>query len=92
MKRFAKKYGAKIIATTMRKVISPTKHLWKYKIYCVEEDKYYEELPCEEIEVVDRIGSGDAYLAGVLFRVIKYQSIQEALEFYNYYVDNFFIL
>jgi 2-dehydro-3-deoxygluconokinase len=47
------------------------------------EDCFYEEEPYNNIEVVDRIGSGDAYLAGALFGMIKYQSLQKAVEYGN---------
>jgi len=83
MKGFAKEYDCKIVATTMRKVISPTRHNWNSKIYSLEEDKFYEEEPYTEIEVVDRIGSGDAYLAGVLYGLLKYNDVQKAIEYGN---------
>ena len=83
MKNYTKTYGIKIVATTMRKVISPTKHTWDSMIYSAEEDKFYKEQPYEGIEVVDRIGSGDAYLAGVLFGILKYNSLEKAIEFGN---------
>ena len=37
----------------------------------------------KEIEVIDRIGSGDAYLAGVLYGLIKDRDITRALEVGN---------
>jgi len=83
MKSFAAEYGCKMVASTKRTVISPTRHTWNSLIYSREEDKFYSEDPYEEIEVVDRIGSGDAYLAGVLFGYIKYSDFQKALEFGN---------
>jgi len=83
MKRFSATYNIKVVATTMRHVISPTKHTWNSTIYCAAEDQFYFEEPYEEIEVVDRIGSGDAYLAGVLFGIVQYQCLQRALEFGN---------
>ncbi|WHH60287.1 sugar kinase [Petroclostridium sp. X23] len=83
MKNYSRKYGTKIVATTMRKVLSPTRHTWNSKIYSAPEDKFFEEEPYEEIEVIDRIGSGDAYLAGALFGIIKFNDLQKALEFGN---------
>lgn len=83
MKKLAIEYDLKIVATTMRKVISPTKHTWQSKIYNSIDKKVYTEKPYEEIDVIDRLGSGDAYLAGVLFGMIKYQSVVKALEFGN---------
>jgi len=83
MRGFTKDFGVKVVATTERKALSPTKHTWSSKIYSAAEDKFYQEDPYEEIEVVDRIGSGDAYVAGVLFGIIKYSCLQRALEFGN---------
>ncbi|TCL62179.1 2-dehydro-3-deoxygluconokinase [Hydrogenispora ethanolica] len=83
MKEFAAEFGCKLIATTQRQVLSPTRHTWNSLIYSREEDRYYQEEPYPEIEVVDRIGSGDAYLAGVLFGLLKFGAIQPALEFGN---------
>ncbi|NLY74117.1 MAG: sugar kinase [Firmicutes bacterium] len=83
IRSFAEEYGCQLVATTQRKVLSPTKHTWNSSIYSAREDRFYEEEPYHEIEVVDRIGSGDAYLAGVLFGMLKYQDVQTALEFGN---------
>lgn len=83
MKNYSEVYGTKIVATTMRKVISPTRHTWDSIIYSAEEDRFYQEEPYENIEVVDRIGSGDAYLAGSLFGILKYNSLEKAIEFGN---------
>ena len=33
--------------------------------------------------MVDRIGSGDAYVSGVLFGLLRYGDLQQALEFGN---------
>jgi 2-dehydro-3-deoxygluconokinase len=82
-KSFAKEYGCRIVATTKRTVISPTKHTWDSQIYSRLDDRFYTEDPYPEIEVVDRIGSGDAYLAGVLFGLLQYKDMQKALEFGN---------
>ena len=35
------------------------------------------------IEVIDRIGSGDAYVAGVLYGILKEDSVRRALEIGN---------
>ena len=83
MKGYTRDYGIKIVATTERKATSPTKHTWDSRIYSALENKFYKEKPYEGIEVVDRIGSGDAYVAGVLFGIVKYNCLQKALEFGN---------
>jgi 2-dehydro-3-deoxygluconokinase len=83
MREFATEFGCQLVATTQRTVLSPIRHTWNSLIYAHPEERFYREAPYQEIEVVDRIGSGDAYLAGVLFGLIKYHSVQSALEFGN---------
>jgi 2-dehydro-3-deoxygluconokinase len=83
MKSYSEEYGCKLVATTQRQVISPTRHTWNSLIYAKEEGRFYQEEAYQEIEVVDRIGSGDAYLAGVLFGLLKYNDPQQALEYGN---------
>ena len=72
MKSYATDYGVKIVATTQRTVISPRKHNFTSIVYDARSDKFYTEAPYNDIDVIDRIGSGDAYVAGVLFGLLKY--------------------
>lgn len=81
MKGYADTYGCKLIATTRREAVSPTHHNFNSKIYM--NGKFYEEKPYNNIEVIDRIGSGDAYLAGVLYGLIKYGTPERAIEIGN---------
>ena len=81
MKGYTEEYGCKLVATTRREVISPTKHNFTSKIYY--NGKFYEEEPYNGIEVIDRIGSGDAYLSGVMYGLVKFSDIQRALEIGN---------
>ena len=81
MRGYANDYGCKLVATTRREVVSPTRHNFNSKI--LFEGEFYEEHPYKEIEVIDRIGSGDAYLAGVLYGLIKDRDIVRALEVGN---------
>ena len=83
MKSYCEEYGVEVVATTDRKIISPKQHTFGSILYSAKEDTYYEEEPYTNIEVVDRIGSGDAYVAGVLFGLLKYGDHQKALEFGN---------
>lgn len=81
MKGYTEQYGIKLVATTRREVISPTRHNFGSKIYF--DGKFYEEEPYKNIEVVDRVGSGDAYVAGVLFGLVIRRDVQHALEIGN---------
>lgn len=81
MRAYAEDYGCKLVATTQREAVSPTRHNFTSKIYF--DGMLYAEEPYVGIEVIDRIGSGDAYLAGVLYGLIKHQNIRRALEIGN---------
>lgn len=81
MQGYANDYGCILIATTRREVISPTHHNFNSKM--LFKGEFYEEAPYNNIEVIDRIGSGDAYLAGVLYGLIKYGTPERAIEIGN---------
>ncbi|MBQ6998641.1 MAG: sugar kinase [Clostridia bacterium] len=81
MKGYADTYGCKIVATTRREVVSPTKHNFGSRIYC--NGKFYEEPHYKNIEVIDRVGSGDAYVAGVLYGILSGGSIEESMSYGN---------
>lgn len=84
MKSFTKDYPISIVASTQRVVHSPKRHTFGSVIYSAKEDKYYEEAPYADIEVVDRIGSGDAYISGVLYGLLAHEGdYQRALEYGN---------
>lgn len=80
---FCGEYGVKIVASTKRVVHNPHCHDFSSVLYESGTDTVYEEEPYREIEVTDRIGSGDAYCAGVLFGLLRYGDPQRALEFGN---------
>lgn len=84
MKSFTEDYPISIVASTQRVVHSPKRHTFGSIIYSAKEDKYYEEAPYADIEVVDRIGSGDAYISGVLYGLLAHEGdYQKALEYGN---------
>lgn len=84
MKSFTEDYPISIVASTQRIVHSPKRHTFGSIIYSAAEDRFYEEAPYADIEVVDRIGSGDAYISGVLYGLLSHEGeYQRALEFGN---------
>ncbi|MBQ7360240.1 MAG: sugar kinase [Lachnospiraceae bacterium] len=84
MKSFTQDYPISIVASTQRVVHSPKRHTFGSVIYSAKEDRYYEEAPYADIEVVDRIGSGDAYISGVLYGLLAHEGdYQRALEYGN---------
>lgn len=84
MKSFAQEYPVSIVASTQRVVHSPKRHTFGSIIYSAKEDRFYEEAPYSDIEVVDRIGSGDAYISGVLYGLLSHEGdCRKALEYGN---------
>ena len=51
-------------------------------LYSAQQDAFY-GAAYTNIDVIDRIGSGDAYVAGVLFGLLKYGDPQKAMQFGN---------
>lgn len=84
MKSFTREYPVSIVASTQRIVHSPKRHTFGSIIYSAREDTFYEEEPYADIEVVDRIGSGDAYISGVLYGLLSHEGdYRRALEYGN---------
>lgn len=83
MRGYCEEFGCKVVASTNRRVKSPKNHSFNSSIYLHEEDKIYTGLPYEDIDVIDRIGSGDAYVAGALFGLLKYNDLQKAVDYGN---------
>lgn len=84
MKSFTKDYPISVVASTQRTVHSPKCHSFTSIVYDAVEDRYYEEKPYENIDVVDRIGSGDAYIAGALYGLLcENGSCEKALIYGN---------
>ena len=84
MKRFTKEYPISIVASTQRVVHSPKVHSFGSCIYDAVNDCFVQEPAYENIDVVDRIGSGDAYISGALYGLLAYKmDCQKALEYGN---------
>jgi len=60
--------GASAFATTLREVYSANSHGWG-AILLVDDTWYVE--PLREIQVMDRIGGGDAFVGGLLYGILK---------------------
>ena len=74
-----KKYpNAKMYGTTLRQVISASRHLWGAILY--SGGKWFVEEP-REIEVLDRIGGGDGFTGGLLYGVQQGWAPGKCLQF-----------
>ena len=86
MKSFTEEYPISVVCSTKRTVKSPKRHDFTSKIYSAKNDLFYEESAYENIDVVDRIGSGDSYVAGVLYGLLSEpDDYMRALEYGNAY-------
>ena len=84
MESFAEEYPISVMASTQRTVHSPKVHSFTSVIYDAGKKMFYEEQPYENIEVVDRIGSGDAYVAGALYGLLSEEGCcEKALKYGN---------
>ncbi|MBR2473718.1 MAG: sugar kinase [Clostridia bacterium] len=70
-----------VILSTKRTVISPQKHSFTSLVYDCRENRHFSEPEYENIDVVDRIGSGDAYVAGALYGLCVYRDIEYAAKY-----------
>lgn len=71
MKEWCGEYGISIVCTSRRTVKDPQRHNFGSLIYVAAEDRFYEEPDYEDIQVVDRIGSGDSFVAGALHGILE---------------------
>ena len=83
IRAFAKEFNISFIASTQRTVNSPKSHNFTSLIYSRKNDTFYCEAPYENIEIVDRIGSGDAYVAGVIYGILKHNNPEKAMKYGN---------
>ncbi len=82
LKDFSTQYDIRMVATTQRKVLSPQRHEFTALVYDAASDRFFTQPPYQ-IDVVDRIGSGDAFVAGVLSGVLKGETPDRALRYGN---------
>jgi 2-dehydro-3-deoxygluconokinase len=69
--------SAKLMATTLRQVHSSNRHTWSAAAWV---DGRKHEAPSCELDVYDRVGSGDGFAAGLIYGLLSGESIDEALK------------
>ncbi len=70
LRAFAKANDISLIASTERKVLSPKCHNFTSTVYDAGKNCFFNEQEYEAIDVIDRVGSGDAYVAGALYGLL----------------------
>jgi 2-dehydro-3-deoxygluconokinase len=64
----------KVIATTLRDVKSASRH--DLSAVCFADDKVFKADDLADLEVIDRVGSGDAFAAGLIFGILTEKDFQ----------------
>lgn len=83
LRSYCTQYGISVAATTQRTVHNTHSQTFGSLIYGAKEDAFFTEPPYEGIEVVDRIGSGDAFASGVLYGILKCRDLRSAVSYGN---------
>lgn len=79
-KIICEKYGCKYIATTLRKSYSASINGWGAMLY--DADKKNACFSKEyEIHIVDRVGGGDSFAAGIIYGIATGMNAQEVVDF-----------
>jgi 2-dehydro-3-deoxygluconokinase len=70
--------NASVFATTLREVLSANSHNWGAIL--LAEDGWHVE-PLREIQILDRIGGGDAFVGGLLYGILRGWPPEDWLKF-----------
>jgi 2-dehydro-3-deoxygluconokinase len=79
-KKLAKTFKFKMVAITLREDLSVWRNNWTaiaYQDGKIFRDKKY------EVEIVDRVGAGDAFTAGLLYGWLKLKDVEKGVQYGN---------
>ena len=79
-KEIAKQYGCEYVAFTLRESFSASRNGWSAMLYDKRKSKAYYSTTYD-IQIVDRVGSGDSFAAGIIYGLLSKKNNQEILEF-----------
>ena len=77
---FAKKYSVSFVAMTLRESFSASHNRWSGIIYDIKHDTHYSSAEYD-IQVVDRVGAGDSFAAGIIYGLYLNHELQDTLDF-----------
>ena len=79
-KKISDQFGCKYVAITLRTSLSASTNKWAGMLYSLNKDKYV--LSKEyTIDIIDRVGSGDSFAAGIIYSLLNKSTAQDAVEF-----------
>jgi len=76
----AERYGSRLVAITQREILGAREHAWSATLY----DAAASALACSRrhvVRVVDRVGGGDSFAAGLIAALLRAQTPAAALDF-----------
>lgn len=76
--RLVEKLGVKMVAITLRESLSASDNAWSA---CLFDGKHFHVSRRYTIHVVDRVGAGDAFAAGLIHGLLAEKDHRDALEF-----------
>ena len=79
-KEICKRYDCKYVAITLRESISASRNKWSAIIYG-ENEKVFAQSKKYDIEIVDRVGGGDSFTAGIIYSIAHKKNLQEIIDF-----------
>ena len=69
----------KVIATTLRTVITATENSWK--AICYADGQIYHSIEFPALEILDRVGGGDSFASGLIYGLMTYEDAQKAVNY-----------
>ena len=79
-RQLARKFGFEMVAITLRESHSAENNGWSAMLYHAPTETYYTSRKYN-LHIVDRIGGGDSFCAGLIYSLLTGKSYQDALEF-----------
>lgn len=80
VKELNNRFDCKYVAITLRTSFSANDNKWAGMLFSAEENEYYFSKEYN-IHVVDRVGSGDSFGAGLIYGLIQNMKSKDSLEF-----------
>ena len=77
-RKLAERFGTKYVAITLRSSVSASDNVWAAMLYDGI-DYYFSKK--YNVHIVDRVGGGDSFGAGLIYSIIKGKGSQEAVEY-----------
>ncbi len=79
-REICEKYGCKYVAITLRESISASHNGWSAMLYDRSKNESYYSRHYD-IQIIDRVGSGDSFTAGIIYSFIVEKENQDIIDF-----------